>query len=69
MKLIKLILLWFAVSVGIYVGSHIIFAVLDNQKVEFPAPNLFLIMLSSKPTTQKIVSHTREWCIYRIKMG
>jgi len=39
MKLIKLIVLWFAVSIGIYVGVNIIFAVLDNQKVEFPTPN------------------------------
>jgi len=39
MKLIKLILLWFAVSIGIYVGVNIVFAVLDNQKVEFPTPN------------------------------
>jgi len=39
MKLIKLILLWFAVSIGIYAGVNIIFAVLDNQKVEFPSPN------------------------------
>jgi len=39
MKLIKLIILWFAVSIGISVGAHIVFAVLDNQKVEFPTPN------------------------------
>jgi len=39
MKLVKLILLWFAVSIGIYVGANIVFAVLDNQKVEFPTPN------------------------------
>jgi len=39
MKLIKLILVWFAVSIGIYVGVNIVFAVLDNQKVEFPTPN------------------------------
>jgi len=39
MKLIKLIVLWFAVSVSIYAGVNIIFAVIDNQKVEFPTPN------------------------------
>jgi len=39
MKLIKLILLLFAVSFGIYIGGNIVFAVLDNQKVEFPIPN------------------------------
>jgi len=39
MKLVKLIVLWFAVSIGIYVGVNIVFAVLDNQKVEFPTPN------------------------------
>jgi len=38
MKLIKLILLGFAVSIGIYVGVNIVFAVLDNQKVELPTP-------------------------------
>jgi len=39
MKLIKLILLWFAVSIGIYAAGHIVYVVLDNQKVEFPTPN------------------------------
>jgi len=39
MKLIKLILIWFAVSIGIHVVGHITYAILDNQKVEFPTPN------------------------------
>jgi len=39
MKLIKLIVLWFAVSIGIYVVGNITYAILDNQKVEFPTPN------------------------------
>jgi len=39
MKLFKLVLLWFAISFGIYLGTNIFFAVLRDQKVEFPTPN------------------------------
>gem|GEM_PF-2627392 len=67
--MIKLNLLWFAVSISINVGVNIIFAVLDNQKVEFPTPNRFLPMLSNKPTTEEIVAYAREWSINRIKYG
>jgi len=31
--------MWFAISFGIYLGTTIFFAVLQDQKVEFPTPN------------------------------
>jgi len=38
-KLLKLVMMWLAISIGIYLGTNIFFAVLWDQKVEFPTPN------------------------------